>query len=124
MVFFILIDENALFLKYEYYPEGNKNLKPGIIKVDLISEKITVEEAAFQDKKITLPKLGADVLEAFVNTLKEEAGESPLSKEEWPEVHEDLDYYLYASAAMEKIAESLNDKKILREGSAHCDNFA
>lgn len=34
MVIFTLHSKKATEVKYEYYPEGNKNNKPGIIIID------------------------------------------------------------------------------------------
>ena len=66
MVFFVLLDENVLFLRYEYYPEGNKNIKPGIIKVDLVSQTMDVEVQAETDKLISVSKDGQDELKDFI----------------------------------------------------------
>lgn len=123
MVFFVLLDENALFLRYEYYPEGNRNLKPGIIKVDLVNQTMDVEVQAETDQLISVSKDGQDELKDFINELRKNDGESELTEEEWPDMGRSLDYYLYASAAMEKIAEGLNDGEIVKEGSHNVNLF-
>ena len=123
MVFFVLLDENVLFLRYEYYPEGNKNLKPGIIKVDLVSQTMDVEVQAETDKLISVSKDGQDELKDFINELRLKDGEAELSADEWPDTGKSLDYYLYASAAMEKIAEGLNGGEVIKEGSNNVNLF-
>ena len=40
MVIFTLHSENATEVKYEYYPEGKKDNKPGIIIIDIIKMQI------------------------------------------------------------------------------------
>lgn len=123
MVFFVLLDENALFLRYEYYPEGNRNLKPGIIKVDLVNQTMDVEVQAETDQLISVSKDGQDELKDFINELRKNDGEAELTEEEWPDMGRSLDYYLYASAAMEKIAEGLNDGEVVKDGSHNVNLF-
>ena len=55
MVTFELINENEHYLTYYYYPEGDKNKKPGIIVVDKMNKQIKIQEIAEDDWERDIP---------------------------------------------------------------------
>ena len=49
MVYYCLVERNDKEIIYEYYPENRKDKKPGIIRIDIIAEKIRIIKPAQDD---------------------------------------------------------------------------
>lgn len=79
MVTFELLIQNQEELVYWYYPEGNKDKRHGVIKVDLIKVSIDVLELAEGDYvRIIKPSEMNQLIDA-INKFKQERGETDFS---------------------------------------------
>lgn len=75
MVTFELINENEHYLTYYYYPEGDKNKKPGIIVVDKMNKQIKIQEIAEDEWERDIPPDEINILgEAINNMVRESSG--------------------------------------------------
>ena len=105
MVIFNLLSKNENEIKYEYYPEGNKEYEPGTIVIDLV--KMCVKEMFPSKLDCCLKHTVAEIneLRNSVNKMRIEEGEPELTEEEWPSAKEDVEYFKYAQHAIDKIDE-------------------
>ena len=119
MVIFTLHSENATEVKYEYYPEGKKDNKPGIIIIDII--KMQIKEIIPAENDFYVKHTAAEIneLRDAANRMRIEEGRPEITEEEWPSAKDDIEYYKYAQHAIEKIDEMYESKgKFLSEGMA------
>ncbi len=105
MVLFNLYSENETEIRYEYYPEGKKEYKPGIIIIDIIQLKIKEIIPSKQDFYVKHTAAEINELRNDANRMRIEEGRSEITEEEWPSAKEDIEYYKYAQHAIEKIDE-------------------
>ena len=112
MVTFELLIQNQQELVYWYYPEGNKDKRHGVIKVDLIKESIDVLELAEGDYvRIIKPSEMNQLIDA-INKFKQERGETDFSEY----VTEPIHHILYADHAMSEIAKRIRQGEIPKKG--------
>ena len=121
MVIFTLHKEKTAEaeIKYEYYPEGNKNNKPGTIIID--TKKMEIKEIIPAENDFYVRYTAAEIneLRDDANHMRLEEGRPEITEEEWPLEKEDIEYYKYAQHAIEKIDEMYeSDGKFPLEGMA------
>ena len=103
MVIFNLHSRNETEIKYEYYPEGNKEYTPGIIVIDIIRLKIKKIIPSKQDFYIKHTVEELNELRYAANQMRIEEGRPEITEEEWPSAKKDIEYYKYAQHTIEKI---------------------
>ena len=118
MVIFEPEERSEQFVKYKYYPEGDKDKKPGIIKLDLIADTIDVIVSAEGDRIRHAPADELNNLRNSINQMRRERGKQELSEEELPIATENEEWYWYADHAIRKIAEAYRKGEILEKGSS------
>ena len=116
MVSFRLISKTEKEIKYEYFPENDKNALPGIIVIDREKEDIFVLQQAEKDFSRIIPVSELNALRDSVDEMRQEDGMPPLTEEDWPKATKDDIYYFYASNAISKIADAYNEGEILEDG--------
>ena len=105
MVIFVLLSEKATEVKYEYYPEGKKNNKPGTIIID--TKKMEIKEIIPAENDFYIKHTASDIneLRDNANHMRLEEGLPEITEEEWPSAKEDVEYFKYAQHAIDKIDE-------------------
>ena len=117
MVTFNKINNNKGIVKYQYFPEGNEDSKPGIIVLDTENERLYVLEAAEEDIERNISASELNTIKEEIDKMREEAGRVPTSVNDELEVAtEAIHYYVYAHHAMSRIAKAYKENKILDEG--------
>ena len=112
MVTFEVIDENECYLTYYYYPEGNKNIKPGIIVVDRQNMQIVVKELAEDDWERDIPPEELNELGEAINNMVRENGGSDFVELVTESVHS----VFYADHAVNEIKKRLLNGEIPHDG--------
>lgn len=107
MVNFHLIDKTNILVKYAYYPEGKKD-KVGYLVFDVNTKNIKEIIPSEEDFLIVSTVEEQNRLRNSLNEMRMEDGRELLSEEEWPIATEDIEYYTYASKAIDKISMELN----------------
>ena len=100
MVTYFIDSRNATEVIYKYYPEGHTDKSCGLIKVDLVGEKVLVMVVAEED---FLCRTSADELNEMrsaINEMRFENGEPPLTEDELPIATEGSEWYYYADHVM------------------------
>ena len=105
MVLFTLHSESATEVKYEYYPEGKKDNKPGIIMIDIMQMQIKEIIPAENDFYVKHTTAEINELRDDANRMRIAEGLPEITEEEWPSANEDIEYYKYAQHAIERINE-------------------
>lgn len=117
MVNFHLIDNTNILVKYAYYPEGKKD-KVGYLVFDVNTKNIKEIIPSEEDFLIVSTVEEQNRLRNSLNEMRMEDGRELLSEEEWPIATEDIEYYTYASKAIDKISMELNKLNCFpKEGS-------
>lgn len=117
MVNFHLIDKTNILVKYTYYPEGKKD-KVGYLVFDVNTKNIKEIIPSEEDFLIVSTVEEQNRLRNSLNEMRMEDGRELLSEEEWPIATEDIEYYTYASKAIDKISMELNKLNCFpKEGS-------
>lgn len=118
MVTFKLLYRADKEIRYEYFPEDDKNCSAGIIGINVDEESIFVVQPAEKDMLRCVPFDDLNAMRDSINEMRRENGEPPLSEEELPTAKEDDVFYYYDSHAINKIAEAYNHGEILEHGMA------
>ena len=113
MVIFKLLYKADKEIRYEYFPEGDKNSAAGIIGINVEEEKIFVVQPAERDSLRRIPASELNGMRDCINDMRKENGEAPLTEDELPTATEDDVFYYYASHAMSKIAEAYDSGTVL-----------
>lgn len=117
MVNFHLIDNTNILVKYAYYPEGKKD-KVGYLVFDVNTKNIKEIIPSEEDFLIVSTVEEQNRLRNSLNEMRMEDGRELLSEEEWSIATEDIEYYTYASKAIDKISMELNKLNCFpKEGS-------
>ena len=118
MVLYSLIEKNDKEVKYEYYPDGNKD-KKGILIFDANTKNIKEIEPSEDDYIIIHTLEGQNRLRNSLNESRKERGAKLLTEEEWPTATEDVEFFSYASKVIDNISTDLNKlNHFPKEGSA------
>lgn len=112
MVTFELHNQNPEELIYWYYPEGDKEKKHGVIKVDLVNESIDVTELAEQDFVHYIQPSEMNSLIDAINQMRRERGETDFAEP----VSEPIRKMFYADHAVNEIAKKINNGEIPKKG--------
>ncbi len=118
MVIFELTQRSDSFIRYAYYPEGDKSKKPGTIEIDVKAESIYVVVPAELDRKRIATASEINLLRDAINEMRREQGEPDLTEEELPSATEDEELYFYADMAIQRIVEAYNAGTVLEKGSS------
>ena len=110
MVIYNLIDKTDALVKYAYYPENNRE-KVGYLIFDVQTKNIKEIIPSEEDFLIVKTVEEQNRLRNSLNEMRRENGRKLLSEEEWPIATEDIEYYSYASKAIDKISMDLNKLK-------------
>lgn len=110
MVIYNLIDKTDIFVKYAYYPESNKE-KVGYLLFDVQTKNIKEIIPSEDDFLMVHTVEEQNQLRNSLNDMRRESGRKLLTEEEWPIATEDMEYYCYASKAIDKISMELNRLK-------------
>ena len=105
MVSFNLYFKNEVEVKYEYYPNGNKEYKPGVILIDIAKMKIKEIIPSEQDFYVKHTVEELNKLRNDANQMRIESGRPEITEEEWPSAKEDIEYFKYAQHVIDKIDE-------------------
>ena len=97
---------------YYYYPEGNKNIKPGIIVVDRQNMQIVVKELAEDDWERDIPPEELNELGEAINNMVRENGGSDFVELVTESVHS----VFYADHAVNEIKKRLLNGEIPHDG--------
>ena len=114
MVEFILRDITSERLLYEYYPEGERNRKSGLIRVLLKEKDIILDIAAEDDFKCSL-KDELEELKDSIDEMYEALGEFQLAVD-WDIDVGDDEWYYYAEKVIESLKYDLSQRKMKRHG--------
>ncbi|ADL53674.1 hypothetical protein [Clostridium cellulovorans] len=117
MVTFKLLYKAEKEIRYEYFPENDKNSSAGIIGINIDEEKIFIVQPAERDSLRHIPASELNELRDSINEMRKENGEPPLTEAELPTATEDDVFYYYASHAMSKIAEAYDEGTVLEQGT-------
>ncbi|MBR2707380.1 MAG: hypothetical protein IKE74_09150 [Mogibacterium sp.] len=111
MVTFELI-ENTEILKYHYWPEGNKDHRPGLIVADLQNDDISIETLAENDWERMIPVEEINIMIEDINRMRAERGEEAMELATEPER-----CVFYGDRAVNEIVKSLRKGEIPEQGS-------
>lgn len=117
MVTFNLLYKAEKEIRYEYFPEGDKNSAAGIIGINVDEERIFVVQAAERDSLRRIPASNLNEMREHINEMRRENGEAQLTEEELPIATEDEVFYYYADHAISKIAEAYDGGTVLEQGT-------
>ena len=117
MVTFRLLYKTENEIRYEYYPEGDKNSMAGLIGINTIQNMIELLQPAEQDRERVIKAEELNSMRDSINEMRKENGEPLLTEEELPTATEDSRYYQYASHAINGIGEAYEKGNILNEGT-------
>ena len=118
MVTFKLLDKTEKEIRYEYFPEDDKNSEAGLIGINIDEESIVVAKPAERDSLMRVLASELNEMRDSINEMRKENGEPLLTEEELPTATEDDVFYCYASHAIRKIKEAYKKGCILEEGMA------
>ena len=118
MVTFKLLDKTGKVIRYEYFPEDDKNSEAGIIGINVDEESIVVVKMAERDSLRHVLASELNEMRDSINEMRKENGEPQLTEEELPTATEDEVFYCYASHAISKIKEAYEKGCVLEEGMA------
>lgn len=105
MVCFELTARSEKCVTYTYYPEGNKNKKPGMIELDTVTGEATLVTPAQEDFQCRASVEDLNSLRAAIDEMRKESGRAALTEDELPYADEDESWYSYASHAIQRIME-------------------
>lgn len=114
MVVFELINIDGDILIYYYWPNGNKDKKPGVIVADRKNKSVIIKEIAEDDFEgiITAEELN-EMTDSWNEDLIAE-GKEPC----WEYVDYDLKYCFFGTHAVEEIKEAINQDSIKEKGAS------
>lgn len=92
MVTYELVRRNESTLVYEYWPENDRESRPGRVVIDLNSETVSLEMPAERDFQSRTTGADMNALRDSINSMRQERGEPPLSEEELPSEPDDAVY--------------------------------
>ena len=115
MVEFVLIEEDDTRAIYEYYPENKKD-KNGTLTLFKNDGHVEITKMASDDFSRYVPVEELKESRAFMNRLRLEEGEKPLSEEEWPIPIKGFTTTFYADHAVRKIKRAYKNGEILKRG--------
>ena len=118
MVTFKILYKTDTEIRYEYYPEDDKNSIAGLIGINVVEDTIELLQPAERDRMRIIKAEELNSMRDSINEMRKENGEPPLSEEELPTATEDSKYYQYAFHAIRKINEAYEDGRVLEEGMA------
>lgn len=118
MVTFRLLYKTETEIRYEYYPEDDKNSIAGLIEINVAEDTIGLLRPAERDRMRIIKAEELNSMRDSINEMRKENGEPPLCEEELPTATEDSKCYQYASHAIRKINEAYEDGRVLEEGMA------
>ena len=116
MVTFKILYKTDTEIRYEYYPEDDKNSIAGLIGINVVEDTIELLQPAERDRMRIIKAEELNFMRDSINEMRKENGELPLSEEELPTATEDSKYYQYASHAIRKINEAYEDGRVLEDG--------
>lgn len=117
MVTYFIDSRNNTEVVYKYYPEDHTDKSYGLIKVDLVREKVSVKVVAEED---FLCRTSADELNNMRNAINEmrlENGEPPLTEEELPTAAEGSEWYYYAEHVIRRLIEEFDKGNVPEKGT-------
>ena len=117
MVTFKLLYKSNTEIRYEYYPEDDKNCNAGLIGINILEDTIELLQPAERDIMHIIKAEELNSMRDSINELRKENGEPLLSEEELPTATEDSKYYWYASHAINKINKAYEEGCVLQEGT-------
>ena len=118
MVTFRLLYKTEKEIRYEYFPEDDRNSEAGIIGINVDEESVFVVQPAGRDSLRCVPTSELNEMRDSINEMRKEKGEPLLTEEELPTAMEDEIFYYYASHAIRKIIEAYEVGNVLAEGMA------
>lgn len=118
MVTFKLLYKTDTEIRYEYYPEDDKNSNAGLIGINVVEDTIELLQVAERDRMRIITAEELNSMRDSINEMRKENGTPLLTEEELPTATEDSKYYQYASHTMQKINEAYESGCILEEGMA------
>lgn len=92
MVTYELVRRNESTLVYEYWPENDRESRPGQVFVDLANEMVSLGAPAERDFQRCTTGGDMNAMRDCVNEMRQECGEPPLSEEELPTEPDDSIY--------------------------------
>ena len=118
MVTFRLLYKTETEIRYEYYPEDDKNSIAWLIGINVVEDTIELLQPAERDRMRIIKAEELNSMRDSINEMRKKNGEPPLCEEELPTATEDSKCYQYASHAINKINKAYEDGHILEEGMA------
>ena len=107
--------ENDVYI-YEYFPEGNKNKKGGVIELDINSKTIKIKTIAEEDSLRIITAKELNEQRESVNRWRKEDGMPLLTEEEWPIATEDEEWYYYGSHVVSVIWKDFENGTLQEQG--------
>ena len=116
MVTFALVSDNKKQATYHYFPEGKENNDYGIIKLDKEKQRLFIVKLADKDSicEILLDELIA--ARESANKIRIEEGLPELTEKEWPTPTKGFTMTVYATHAIQKIAEEYQKGVVPQNG--------
>lgn len=113
MVTFEKQKEDEKYISFLYYPENDREKKPGLIVVDKQKEKIDIVEVAEEDFERDIPSEELNELANAINEMKLENGETDFVELEAEPEHS----VWYGDHAVSEICRHLRNGVVPEKGS-------
>lgn len=118
MVHFEITSRAEKCVTYAYYPEGDKDAKPGVIELNAVTGKAALVTPAQKDFLCRASAEDLNTLRAAIDEMRKEVGQAPLTEEELPLATTAEIWYTYADHAICMIEEEYKLGTILEQGTA------
>lgn len=116
MVIFKLKLKGKDNLIYEYFPNGCKDEKCGIIKLDTKNRKISIVSVAKRDFKEIITARELKDCRDWINKCRKEEGKTSLTEEELPTLKKDVFRYYFGTHALNAIWDDFINDNLREEG--------
>ena len=117
MVTFYIESRDAAQVVYKYFPEGHMDKAFGLIRVDLVREKISVKVVAEEDFVCITSSDELNKMRNAINEMRLENGEPPLTEDELPVATEDSEWYYYADHVIRRLIEDFDKGTVPEKGT-------
>ena len=117
MVVFEQFKNESGIIVYYYYPENERDKKPGMIELNTVLETIDVISPAEKDWLRRVEPSELNSMRDAINAMRVENGEAELAEEECPSAAEAEGWYWYADHAIRKIVKAYNEGTVLEHGT-------
>jgi hypothetical protein len=119
MVTYELESREGDVLIYLYWPEGDREAKPGRFTINLATGTASVDEPAERDVGCRTTGAEMNGMRDAINEMRAQDGEPPLSEEELPAEPEDLvsEWWYYFDHALQDLSRRHDAGEIAERGA-------